>query len=175
MHLRIKSSWKAGGFALPACLIWILAATGQDPVNPTHTAALSGARVDALEDGRYTITMDSAGELAGSITLMLSPKGDGTYGGEWAITVAHADHTDPATGQESVVDADHAEGEPHPEFLTLVHQGAMNGTSDSATLTFVPEGLLELVANIAIAQGAGEFAAAKGSGIATLSSLNLNY
>lgn len=175
MHLRIKNSWKAGALGLPACLIWILAATGQAPVNPTHTAVLSGARVDALEDGRYTITMESTGELAGSITLMLAPKGDGTYGGEWAITVAHADHTDPATGLEPEVDADHPEGEPHREFLTLVHQGAMNGTIDSATLTFVPEGLLELVANIAIHQGAGEFSGAKGSGIATLSSLNLNF
>jgi hypothetical protein len=184
MQPRINHLLKAAVIALPAGLLWLATATGQSTTPPSpvpHAATLSDARVDLLADGRYTVTMDVTGDLAGSVTLMLVPKGDGSFGGEWAFTVAHVDNTDPATGIEPEADPHHEEGAepdgdaPHRDFVRLVRRGAFNGTIANATLDIVADALTGLSATIVIDQGAGEFAGALGSGEATLTSLNLNY
>jgi hypothetical protein len=189
MNLASLKSLKASACVLAASLIWVAVAVGQSPSTDTYSATLSGARVDVLADGRVAVTMDAEGDLAGSVTLMLTPKSDGTYGGEWAMTVAHVDNTDPQTGVEPENAEDphhHAETEahagepadaplPHRDYVRLVRRGAMNGVIDTATLSFGPNGLASLTANIGIAQGALEFAGVTGSGVATLSSLTLNF
>lgn len=189
MNLGSAKTIKAGACALAASLIWVAVAIGQAPVTSSYSAALSGSRVDVLADGRVAVTMDAEGDLAGSVTLMLSPKGDGTYGGEWAMTVAHVDNTDPQTGVEPENAEDphhHAEAEPHAgepadaplphrDYVRIVRRGAMNGTIDTATLTFGPAGLATLMANIGITQGSAEFAGASGTGVATLTSLTLTF
>lgn len=183
MDLASAKSLKAAACALTACLIWVMAAAGQAPVATSHTAELSGPRVDVLDDGRVAVSVDAAGDLAGTMTLMLTPNGDGTYGGEWAITVGHVDNTDPETGVEpETAEAahQHADGEPaetapHRDFVRIIRRGALNGTIANATISFGPDGLADLVANLAITQGASEFSGATGTGVATLSSLTLIF
>jgi hypothetical protein len=181
---------KTGACVLAVSLLGVAVATGQAPVTSAHSAVLSGARVDVLADGRVAVTMDAEGDLAGSVTLMLTPKSDGTYGGEWAFTIAHVDNTDPETGVEPenaeaphhhaadephAFDSPDAPPLPHRDFVRMVRRGTMNGAIDSATLSFGPDGLAALTASIAIAQGTVEFAGATGTGVATLSSLTLVY
>jgi hypothetical protein len=170
--------------ALAACLIWVVAAAGQAPVPVTHTSELSQPKIDVLADGRVAVTMDAAGDLAGSITLMLTPNGDGTFGGEWAMTVAHADISDPEPGDEPTTEEAHHEhpaGQepehegPHRDFLRLVRRGALNGVVSSASVTFDANGVADVAANLAISNGAVEFANATGNGLATLSSLTLTF
>jgi len=190
MTFRSENPMKAGACLLGACLIWAMTTAGQANGQDPRTATLSGARADVLADGRVAVTMDAAGDLTGSVTLMLSPKGDGTYGGEWAMTVAHVDNTDPETGVEPEnVEAPHhhaadephafdppdAPPLPHRDYVRMVRRGAMNGVIDTATLTFGPNGLATLTANIGITQGAAEFAGASGTGVATLTSLTLTF
>jgi hypothetical protein len=170
---------KAAACVAVACLIWAGAAAGQAPVPASHSADLTGARVDTLADGTVVVSLDAKGELAGSLTLTLTPKGDGSYGGQWALMVAHTDNTDPATGLDPAEEehVEHGDGEEHPhrDYVRYVHRGGMNGEITSATLSFGPDGLGDLSANITITQGALEFDGATGNGTATLSSLVLTY
>lgn len=167
---------KAAACAAAACLVLAGAAYGH-PDTASHTTDLTGARVDTLANGTVVVSLDAKGALAGSLTLTLTPNGDGTYGGQWALLVAHTDNTDPATGIDPV-EEEHAHGEepkPHRDFVRYVHRGGLNGDITGATLTFGPDGLADLSANITITQGALEFDGATGTGTATLSSLVLNF
>lgn len=168
---------KAAACVAIACLVLAGIASGQAPVTASHTSDLTGARVDTLADDKVVVSFDAKGALAGSLTLTLTPNGDGTYGGQWALLVAHTDNTDPATGIDPV-EEEHAHGEepkPHRDFVRYVHRGGLNGDITGATLTFGPDGLADLSANITITQGALEFDGATGTGTATLSSLVLNF
>lgn len=173
---------KAAACVAIACLALAGLASGQ-PVTASHTSDLTGARVDTLANGTVVVSLDAKGALAGSLTLTLTPNGDGTYGGQWALMVAHTDNTDPETGidpaeEEHAEHADgeeHAEAQPHRDFVRFVHRGAINGEVIGATLSFGPNGLADLSANITITQGALEFDGATGTGTATLSSLVLNF
>lgn len=171
---------KAAACVAVACLVLAGIASGQSPVPASHTADLTGARVDTLANGTVVVSLDAKGALAGSLTLTLTPNGDGTYGGHWALMVAHTDNTDPETGidpaaEEHADGEEHGEAQPHRDFVRYVHRGAINGEVTGATLSFGPNGLADLSANITITQGALEFDGATGTGTATLSSLVLNF
>lgn len=175
---------KAAACVAIACLALAEIASGH-PVTASHTSDLTGARVDTLANGTVVVSLDAKGALAGSLTLTLTPNGDGTYGGQWALMVAHTDNTDPETGIDpaEAEHAEHADGEahehgeaqPHRDYVRYVHRGAINGEVTGATLSFGPNGLADLSANITITQGALEFDGATGTGTATLSSLVLNF
>lgn len=169
-----------------ACILATSAgASTQAPATASHTSDLAGARVDRLDNGTVVVSMDAKGELAGALTLTLTPNGDGSYAGQWAFMVGHTDNTDPETGLDTVEaevanqseDPEHEGGEHHPhrDYVTYVHRGAINGDVTHATLSFGPDGLGDLSATITITQGALEFNGATGTGIATLSSLILNF
>ncbi len=142
----------------------------------SQMSQLSQPRGDVLEDGRVVVSFAAAGDLRGLLTLTLTPAGDGSYDGQWAIMVTHADTTDPETGLEPEIE-EHVEGEPehhHQDFLTIVHRGALAGSVSGAVVTFAGDGTVADVAgNLTVSQGTLEFAGATGSGQATTGSLTL--
>ena len=150
----------------------------------SRTSALAAQSLDVLPDGKAVITFVAAGDLAGVISVQLTPAGDGTYSGDWGFTVAHADATDPATGLEPEVN-EHGEehghdgdepAHPHRDFVRLVQQGTLSGTISGAQLTFRGDGALtELSAPLSLTQGSLEFDGATGSGLVTLDSLTLGF
>jgi hypothetical protein len=179
--------------ATAACVLALTAAgAAQQPAPPAppvaHASNFGTGRADTLADGTVVISFETAGDLKGLVTLTLHPSGTGTFGGEWAFTVAHADNTDPATGEDPELEAQHhddgdaggpddtGEEHPHQAFLTLVHQGSLSGAVSSAVVSFDAAGALnDLSATLSIDQGALEFDGATGTGQATLSGLNLIF
>jgi hypothetical protein len=171
---------------LIAFVIAIAAAQQGSAHDGPHGTALSGMSLDVLADGKVVVTMAATGEYAGTVTFQFQPNGSGTFDGEWAFTVAHADNTDPETGLEPDPDEgephDHSEGtepnEPgaHKDFLRLVQRGALGGSIAGAELTFNAQGALTaLTAPLTIAQGFNEFDGVTGSGEATLDALTLTF
>jgi hypothetical protein len=165
--------------SLCAVLIAVASTTfsgAQQPPAPTdHAVTLTRQSADALPDGTVVVTSVATGDLKGMVTLTLRPAGDGTFAGEWAFTVAHVDHADPATGVEPVPEEGH-EGHQHHDFVTFVRRGALSGAVASAQVTFDAEGLpTTLTAPLAIGQGSLEFEGKTGSGQATLSTLTLRF
>lgn len=146
-----------------------------------HNAALSPLSLDRLADGSVVATMISGGDdLGGVVTFTLRPDGNGTYAGEWALTVSHADNTDPDTGEEPEheegIDPETGQPHQHKDFLRLVYRGSLDGSVAGAQLTFDAAGALtELTAPLIIQQGSKDFAGATGSGQATVGELTLTF
>jgi hypothetical protein len=150
-----------------------------------HHSAFGAPRTSTLANGTVVVSFEAAGDLRGLVTLTLRSADGGGYAGEWAFTVAHADHTDPATGEDP--ELEHAFGgsegtddtgqEPaHKAFVTLVHQGSLAGAVSHADLTQGADGgLTRLQATLTVDQGASEFSGATGSGQATLDGLHLLF
>lgn len=139
-----------------------------------YTSTATHARIDPLEDGKIVVNLDVKGDLPGLLTLNLQQNADGTVTGDWALVVAYADPTDPATGEEP----DHAEtdGQPHKDFLRLVRRGTLGGSIRSASLLLNGEGgLADLTAALDVEKGSVEFEGALGSGTATLADLSLVF
>lgn len=159
-------------------LVMTFAAAQQSSADAVaHTATFSSVSVDTLADGKVVVTLAATGEdLAGLATLELQPNGGGTYNGVWAMTVAHADNTDPETGEEPPAEEPGGEAHPHKDFLRLVHRGSLDGSIQGALLTFDAQGaLIDFTAPLAIQHGFKEFDGATGSGQATLASLTLTF
>jgi len=148
----------------------------------SRSSALGALRADVLDQGKVVISAAAGGDLAGLVTLTLYPADSGSYIGEWAFVVAHADNTDPETGVEPEAhgeeDHDHpgADDPPHKDFLRLVHRGALAGAVSSASVTLDADGHLSaLSANLAVDRGTQEFLGAAGSGRASLTDLSLTF
>lgn len=162
-------------------------AAGQAQPTPppvAHTSALGAPQSDVLQDGTVVVTFVATGELRGLVTLTLHPADGSAYAGEWAFKVAHADNTDPVTGEDEEAqphddgdaDADADGHAPHKSYLTLVDQGSLSGTVSNAVVTFDTTGaLVDLSAAVSVTHGTLEFAGATGSGQLTLSGFNLIF
>jgi hypothetical protein len=147
-------------------------AAAQQPAGGSHTATLSVSSVDRLTDGTVVVTMLSGDDLAGVTTFQFRPAGNGSYDGEWAIEVAHAEFTDPATGIEPPDDdsIDPETGKPHvtQEYIRLVHRGAISGSIVGAQLTFDATGALTaFTAPLTVTDGSKEFLGVTGTGTAS--------
>lgn len=167
--------------AIAACVFVLAATFAAAQQSASHTAALSSLSLDRLADGSVVATMISGGDdLGGVVTFNLRPDGNGTYAGEWALTVSHADNTDPDTGEEPEheegIDPETGQPHQHLDYLRLVNRGSLDGSVVAAHLTFDSEGALsELTAPLTIRQGSKEFAGATGSGEATIDALTLTF
>ena len=147
----------------------------QAPAPVDRAVTLTRQSADVLADGTLVVTSVATGDLRGMVTLTLRPGANGTYAGEWAFTVAHTDHADPATGIEPVPEEGH-EGHSHVDFVTYVRRGALSGSVSGAQVTFDADGApTTLTASLAISQGSLEFEGQTGSGQATLTALNLRF
>jgi hypothetical protein len=168
---------------LAAVFALSLAASPTAQVQPTpppvaHTSALGAPQADVLQDGTVVATFVATGDLRGLVTLTLRPADGSAYAGEWAFKVAHADNTDPITGEdeESHPHDDGDEDAPHTSYLRLIDRGSLSGTVSNAVVTFDTRGaLVDLSAAVSIKQGTLEFAGASGSGQLTLSGFNLIF
>jgi hypothetical protein len=167
----------AGIAALFIALAVSLAAAQQSSAPGPNVSTLTTASLNVLPD-QTTVTFVAGGPgLRGVVTMQLRPAAGGVYDGEWAFTVAHADPTDPATGEEPPLEQ-HEDGEAHShkDFLTLVHRGSLQGTVLGARLTVGADGkLTALTAPLSISAGFGEFTGAAGWGSATLAELTLSF
>ena len=167
-----------------ALLSWVLVALAPSVLVSqgtavSHAIELTPQSADRLADGTVVVTSVATGELRGIVTLTMRPATDGSFTGEWAFTVSHAEHADPETGIEP--EPEHETGEPDPDhphrdFYTLVHQGALSGSISSAQVTVDYQGnLTDVSASLVIDQGSLEFEGKTGSGQATLSALTLLF
>ena len=169
--------------ALAAVFALSLAASTAAQVQTTpppvaHTSLLGAPQADVLQDGTIVATFVATGDLRGLVTLTLRPGDGSAYAGEWAFKVAHADNTDPVTGEdeESLPHDDGDDDAPHKSYLRLVDRGSLYGTISNAVVAFGADGaLLDLSAAVSIKQGTLEFAGATGSGQLTLSGVNLIF
>lgn len=175
------------GLGLVSAFVVVLTTVGSAH-HPSRTSALAPPRVDRMADGSVVVSHVAAGELAGLLTLTLHPAGGGSYVGEWALMVAHADNTDPETGIEPPPHPhgeEHvhpAPGEPahevgaHKDFVRFVHRGALFGAVRDASLVFDAQGgLTDVSANLSVDRGTQEFSAALGTGHARLTNLELSF
>lgn len=174
----MRRLWVQGVTVLGLSVVLASAPRAVAPKGVEHTATTATTSVDSVGGGGVVVTLHATGEMAGVLTLDLRPAGKGTYDGTWSFTVAHTDNTDPDTGLEPPV---HEEGEvpdedhPHLDFVRLVHRGSMSGTVTGALLTINNGSLASLSAPLGIDGGASEFAGIAGTGVATLTTLSLNY
>jgi hypothetical protein len=180
------------GIAAAFVVLLTTAGAAHHPHGETHSSGLAGLRVDVLADGKVVVSSAAGGDLAGLLTLTLSPTANGSYSGTWAMTVAHADNTDPQTGVEppahghadhgglgrdhAADSGEHGEPAPHQDFVRLVHRGALGGTVNTASLQLGADGgLAALEAQLSVGLGTLEFHGASGSGHATLTELTLAF
>jgi len=166
------------------CLVVLIAlasttfsgAQQQAPAAVDHAVTLTRQSADVLADGTVVVTSVATGDLRGLVTLTLRPGANGTYAGEWAFTVAHTDHADPATGVEPVPEEGHEGHEHHTDYVTFVRRGALSGSIAGAQVAFDTEGApTTLTATLAISEGSLEFEGKTGSGQATLTALTLRF
>jgi len=164
----------------------VLTAPGGEP-SPSHASALAAPRVDRMDDGRVIVSQVAAGDLAGMVTLTLHPAAKGSYVGEWAFMVAHADNTDPETGLEPPPHLHNTIPQPgeraapphevgsHKDFVRYVHRGALFGIVTGASLAFDAHGgLTDISAKLAVDQGTQEFTGVSGTGHVSLNTIKLN-
>jgi hypothetical protein len=177
------------GIAAAFVVLLTTAGAAHHPHGETRTSGLAAPRIDVLADGQVVISSAAGGDLAGLVTLTLAPTANGAYSGSWAMTVAHADNTDPQTGIEPPAHGhgegghdhpaeagDHGAPGPHQDFVRLVHRGALAGTVNTASLQFGSDGALTaLEAQLSVGLGTLEFHGASGSGHATLTELTLAF
>jgi hypothetical protein len=151
----------------------------QDGTGVSHAIQLTPQTSNRLADGTVVVTSVATGELRGIVTLTMRPTEDGGYSGEWAFTVSHAEHADPATGIEPDPEPETGEPDPdhpHRDFYTLIFQGALSGSISSGQVTVDEQGnLTDVSASLVIDQGSLEFEGKTGSGQATLSALTLQF
>jgi hypothetical protein len=186
----LRTAVVRSGIAVAFVVLLATAGAAHDPHGATHASPLAGARVDVAPDGRTVVSLVAGGDLAGLLTLDLTPAPNGTYSGRWALTVAHADHTDPDTGVEPPAEPhDHGggahgpgeghgegAGTPHRDFVRLVHRGALAGTVNLASLQLGADGgATALSAQLTVGLGTLEFHGASGTGHATLTELTLAF
>ena len=174
------------GIAVIALCALVMTPRGaaDQPPGTRHSSRVGAPRADVLQSGNVVVSLAVGGDLSGSLTLTLTPNGNGGYTGDWGFTVAHADNTDPDTGEDPEW-AEHEEGHeeggegeehPHKAFLRLVHRGSLAGSVDEASVTIDGDGKLTgLAAGLTLGQGAAEFDGAAGSGTVTLNDLTLNF
>ena len=164
---------------LVAPLILLVALVPSAPVaqgtDVSHAIQLTPQTSNVLEDGTVVVTSVATGDLRGIVTLTMRPAADGSFSGEWAFTVSHAEHADPATGIEPDPD-ETGDDHPHRDFYTLVFQGALSGSISSGQVTVDGQGnVTDVSASLVIDQGSLEFDGKTGSGQATLSALTLQF
>jgi hypothetical protein len=152
----------------------------QPPPATASTGTLTGMTCDVMPDGKVVVTLVATGDLTGLLTLQFTPGASGGYDGEWAISVQHADHTDPATGAEPVQqphdDTGNPDDHPHQDFTRLVQRGSLSGSISGALVTFNADGALTgFTAPLTISKGFKEFAGVTGSGEATLTTFTFTF
>lgn len=161
------------GLAIAAALFLSCSTLGAAS-SASHASTASSPRVDVLDGGRVVVNLALTGDLPGLLTLNLQQQSDGSVTGEWALKVAYADHTDPATGEEPPIEED--EDHPHKDFMRLVNRGTLGGAVTAGSLSFGADGILgDLTATLTINQGSLEFEGATGTGSATLADLVLQF
>jgi hypothetical protein len=181
-------SSRAIGFALAVLVLGVFVASRApiaqahnafEPITGSHGADLTRPRVDVLADGKVVVSLDAEGDdLPGTLTLNLTPAGDGSYSGDWAFIVAKVDTTDPDTGLEPSTEEhtdENGEEHHHKDFLRMTPRGTIGGTISHASLAFGPDGLGDVYASLTITTATQEFEGATGSGTASLSSVSFVF
>jgi len=170
MHERtqaIRRAVLAAGLCLSALI-------GPLEAHETHEIiSLTQAKVSALAGGRYSVTLEAAGDMRGILTLTLHRLPDGTARGEWALVVAHVQDLNPdGTPVEHV---HHDEEGEHQERIALIHRGTIGGRVSSAALRFGTDGVLEGIdaIQLEVKSGSREFEGKVGDGLANADDLRV--
>jgi hypothetical protein len=155
-----------------AALALAVAPAGHDPVHAAsrYDVRLSGPRVSALGGGSYVVTMESAGDIRGLLTLRLKADGS-SVAGEWVLVSRYLQ--DLLSGNEELGPTGEHDGIVHEERIAFRERGTLRGSIAGGTLSFDGEGRLHAIdgLKLAVAGGDLEFAGAAGAGTLAASSL----
>lgn len=124
---RSRALISAGLLLVPACVV----ASAQQAATTYHTS-LSIAHQSRDAKGHSVVILQSAGDLPGVLTLVLSTSPDGSItGGEWALNVSYTAPLNPDTQPvPDSPDPDSAQGE------QLIQKGTLSGTIAAGSVAF---------------------------------------
>jgi len=156
---------------LAALVLLISIAAHAQAIPSTYSSTFAEPRADVRADGKLVISFTATGDLAGTLTLTLSPE-DAGYAGEWAFMVGRLEETGEAAG--TIDTPDGAAGSGAPQIF--IQRGALSGTVAGAVVTFDADGeVTHVVAPLAVDAGTLEFKDAHGTGQATFAGLSLVF
>ena len=168
MSIRTRSLLWCG----MAALALAVAPAGIDPVHAAtrQDVRLSGPRVSDLGKGSYVVTMESAGDIRGLLTLTLKADGS-SVAGEWVLVSRYLQ--DLLSGNEELGPTGEHDGIVHEERIAFRERGTLRGSIAGGALSFDADGRLHGIEGLklSIAGGDLEFAGAAGAG--TLAASNL--
>ena len=155
-----------------AALALAIAPAGTETVQAAtrQEVRLSGPSVSALGGGAYVVTLETAGDVRGLLTLTLKA-GSGAVGGEWVLVSRYLQ--DLISGNEELGPTGEHDGLVHEERIAFRDRGTLRGSIAGGALSFDVDGRLAGIdgLQLAIAGGDVEFAGVAGSGTVSASNL----